>query len=229
MGKRTNTTRLAILVGVGIVVVAFGMKYYKTYQSTRPCMLKGLPAQKDHYFWLFDSSKRVMLDCKIPMGNPSIGKYWFLYTYAAQYRYVIFENHSYNSVPLRRVSDSTEAINPNGEYINPSEGGSYGWGGQLFASSKVCTDVCSELQITFNNGSQMARKSEADKIVFSGLMTNALLKNHEGEIQSLIRYDKPTRTTLVLYKPHGKLYFILINPFEGSEDFDMGLENLILE
>ena len=85
------------------------------------------------------------------------------------------------------------------------------------------------LLLNFSEDSKVAKTDTSNRISFTGLMKNILIQNDNKENQYLIKYDKPTQTTIFFYKPSNILYLIIINAFKGIEGDDIGIENLNLK
>lgn len=183
----------------------------------------------DRYLWLFDSSKASSLKCEYPLGNDYAKKYRFIYTYKNQFRYLIVEDDKLNNTSLDKITDTLNAVSSSRVYIDPSEVNDWYGGGHIYFQSKLCIDSSNRFLVNTGEKTTKIKNDALQTLYFKGLLKNVLLQNENYESQYLIRYDKPTQTTILFYKPKKILYLIIINPIANVHDQDDGIDNLSLK
>jgi len=227
--KRRRAFPIISIVITLTVFIFLCNRFYYVFVQAKHCDEDFMLDNTNRYFWLFDSSKIVSLKCEYPLGNSAERKYRFLYTYNDRYRYWIIEDANLNTVTLNNISDTFSDVSSSKVYIDPSEINDVGWGGDMYFKSKLCIDSSNILLLNFSEDSKVAKTDTSNRISFTGLMKNILIQNDNKENQYLIKYDKPTQTTILFYKPSNILYLIIINAFKGIEGDDIGIENLNLK
>ncbi len=104
-----------------------------------------------------------------------------------------------------------------------------GWGGHIYFNSKLCIDSSNNLILNFDNDSKLEKSYALNRVSFTGTLKNLLIQNENKENQYFLKYDKPTLTSLIFYKPKNIIYIIIVSAFEGRKDSDIGLGNLNLK
>ena len=190
------------------------------------CANDPLLNESKKYFWLFDTADTAALKCEYPFGNRKLEKNLFLYTLMDHYRYLIIEDRHMNAVFLDSILNVQQKINVNEGFIYPSAISDLFWGGHLYFQARLCTDSSNRLILSIDGKSKMNRISGRNQIMLKGKCNQVLIKNEKDQYQYLIKFDKEQETGLVFYRIGVKLYFIIVNCFDGFDDLDAGIEKL---
>lgn len=183
----------------------------------------------DRYLWLFDSSKTASLKCEYPLGNDGLKKYRFIYTYKNLYRYLIIEDAKLNNIALDKITDTLNAGSSGNDSMDPSEINDWYGGGHMYVQSKLCIDSSNSLQLNTGEPVRQVKPDSLQALFFNGFFKNVQIKNEKYERQYLIKYDIPTQTTVLFYKPQKTLYIIVVNPISSIQDQNNGIGNLSLK
>ncbi|MFN8251203.1 MAG: hypothetical protein U0V75_04915 [Ferruginibacter sp.] len=210
-------------------IIFIGQRLYYVFHEAKGCNEDFMMDRTDRYLWLFDSSKTSLLKCDYPLGNDSAKKYRFIYTYKNQFRYLIVEDASLNNISLDKITDTLNSVSSSKVYINPSEVNDWYGGGHIYFQSKLCIDLSNRFLINSGEQAIAVKNDTLQTLYFDGLFKNVLLQNENYENQYLIRYDKPTQTTILFYKPKKILYLIVINPIVAAVGQGNGIDNLSLK
>jgi hypothetical protein len=232
--NRLSVTRkkLILLISASILLVALifiGRRLYYVFYEAKGCKEDFILDKTDRYLWLFDSSKTSSLKCEYPLGNDVAKKYRFIYTYKNQFRYLIIEDAKLNSLLLDKITDTLNAISSSKVYIDPSEVNDGYWGGHIYFQSKLCIDSSNRFLLNIGEDTKAVKNDKLQTLYFNGLFKNILMQNENYENQYLVKYDKPTQTTILFYKPQKILYLIIINPIGTIPGQDIGIDNLSLK
>lgn len=220
-----KTIRASIIF---VFIIFLGRRVYFVFYESRGCNDFNLDIP-ERYYWLFDSTKINSLICEYPIGNAGAKKYKYLYTYKNQYRYFIIEDAILNSLNLDKITDTTNPVSSNKLYIDPSSENDMYWGGHILLRSKLCIDSSNRFIINIGEERKAVRNDSLHYIYFKGRFKSILMQNENYENQYLIKYDQPTQTTILFYKPKKILYLIIINAIEGFQEQENGIEFLSLK
>jgi hypothetical protein len=217
-----------IVRGAVVVFIVF-IAYRIFYAFNNKCDIGFLLNRPETYFWLFDSAKRPSLKCEYALGNPSIGKFRFLYTYNKECKYFISQDSSLNRISLNNIKDTINHSYISESIISFAEVNDLYWGGRIYFSSKICTDSSHRILLCINSDDKITEVDSNNFKLFTGRIKNVVVQNDNNEPQYFIMYDSPKKTSLLFYKPKAILYFIIINDFEGSNTKIDGITNLDLK
>jgi hypothetical protein len=181
------------------------------------------------FLWLFDSTVSSSLKCEYSLGNPSIRKFRFLYTYKDRCKYLISQDSSLNNISLNNIRDSMSHDNMGEDVIKIADIDDLYWGGRIYFRSKICIDSSNRLLLNINSNDTITDSLYPGYKLIEGKMKSILIQNENYENQYLIKYDKPKMTRIVFYKPKSIMYMIVINDFEGFKNNDNGMKYLQLK
>lgn len=224
--------RITLLISVSILLVTLifiGRRLYYVFYEAKGCNEYFMMDRTDRYYWLFDSSKTYSLKCDYPLGNDIAKKYRFIYTCNNQFRYLIIEDEKLNSLLLDKITDTLNIVSSNKIYIDPSEVNDWFGGGHIYFQSKLCIDSSNRFLINTGEKTKMVKNDTLQTLYFQGVLRNVLIQNENFENQYLMRYDKPTQTTILFYKRQKILYLIIINPITTVSENDNGFDKLDLK
>lgn len=224
--------RISLLIFGSIlffVLLFVGRRFYYVFYEAKGCDEVFMMDRKDRYFWLFDSSKASLLKCEYSLGNDSAKKYRFIYTYNNQFTYLIVEDDRLNGISLDRISDTLNRVSSFEVYMDPSEVNDWHGGRHIYFQSKICIDSSNGLIVNLGEPFTKFKNDSLRTLYFKGVLKNVLFQNESIENQYLVKYDNPTPTTILFYKPQNILYLIIINPFNGVHDTASGICNLSIK
>ncbi|MEO5944238.1 MAG: hypothetical protein ABIP30_16125 [Ferruginibacter sp.] len=215
-----------ILITLGIII--FCIFIFNRFSEISNCVLVDTNPT-DKYYWMFNKSVIDDLVVESSVGNLKNRKYRSSYTYKNLYRYLIIEDSKFDKIFLTQLKFSTTEINTNTRYIETSEGFETSDSNKdVNIISNLCTDLSNKLTLYFNKQASISKYDLSNKTYFTGTFESFLLKNEKEKTQYFFRYDHPTMSEIIFYKPKDRLYFIIVIPFNNQIDLQKGVENLTL-